>query len=66
MMYCLYFMTICMILSYGMAIEETYIFLIPMFIATVFLHVADHCYRKTIFKLEKEIIELHKKIDNLK
>ena len=63
---CLYFMTICMILSYGMCNKGTSLFLIPMFIGLFFFGVADHCYGKTISKLKDEIIELHKKIDNLK
>ena len=76
MILCLYFMTVCMILSYGMCNNGTSLFLIPMFIALIFLSIADHCYGKTISKLKDEIIELHKlkdeikelykKIDNLK
>lgn len=63
---CLYFMTIFMILSYGMCDKGTSLFLIPMFIGIIFFWVAEHCYNKTITKLKDEIIELHKKIDNLK
>lgn len=63
---CLYLMTICMILSCEMCNKGTYLFLIPMFIGIIFFEVADNCYNKTIFKLKDEIIELHKKIDNLK
>lgn len=76
MMLCLYFMTVCMILSYGMCNKGTALFLIPMFIGLTFLCVADHCYGKTIsklkdeirelYKLKDEIRELHKKIDNIK
>lgn len=66
MILCLYFMTVCMILSYGMCNKGTALFLIPMFIALIFLNIADHCYGKTISKLKDEIKELYKKIDNLK
>ena len=63
---CLYLMTICMILSFGMCNKGTSLFLIPMFIATIFFGIADHCYDKTISKLKDEIRDLNKKIDNLK
>lgn len=61
---CLYFMTICMILSYGMCNKGTSLFLIPMLIAGILFGVADYCYDKTISKLKDEIRELQKKIDN--
>lgn len=61
---CLYLMTMCMILSYGMCNKGTLLFLIPMFIGVILFYVADHCYSKTISKLKDEIIELHKKIDS--
>lgn len=61
---CLYFMTICMILSFGMCNKGTSLFLIPMFIAVILFCVADYCYDKTISKLKDEIRELQKKIDN--
>lgn len=63
---CLYLMTICMILSFGMCNKGTSLFLIPMFIAAIFFGIADHCYDKTISKLKDEIRDLNKKIDNLK
>ena len=63
---CLYLMTISMIASYAMCNKGTSLFLIPMFIGTIFFCIADHCYDKTISKLKSEISELHKKIDDLK
>lgn len=66
MMICLYFMTMCMILSYEMCDRNTLVFLIPMFIGGIFFGVATYCYDKTISKLKDEIKELYKKIDNLR
>ena len=66
MMICLYFMTMCMILSYEMCDRNTLVFLIPMFIGGIFFGVATCCYDKTITKLKKEINELRKEVKQIK
>lgn len=63
MISCLYLVTICFCLGSKMTGEYV---IIPILLGIAFFWIATICYDRTITKLKDEIIELNKKIDNLK